>query len=94
MNLWACASKGTVQQVKNAHIAQPTLSMGVTRYLNQFQLSLHKIIITITSLHILSTPHLTYSVENLGHVVSRPQYQKRILAGSEKEPICLVSVIS
>ena len=38
---------------KNACIAQPTSSVGVMRYLYQFQLSLHKITIMSTSLYIL-----------------------------------------
>ena len=37
-----------------------TFSVGVMRYLNQFQLSLHKIIITTTSLYILLMPHLIF----------------------------------
>ena len=61
---------------ENAHIAQPTLSMRVMRYLNQFRLSLHKIIIMTTSLHMLSMTHLTFPMENLGHAVSKPQRQK------------------
>ena len=50
----------------NACMVQPTSSVGAMRYLNQFQLSLHKIIIMYTSLHIHSMTHIIFSMENLG----------------------------
>ena len=51
---------------KNSHLTRCTSSVGVMRYLNPFQLSLHKIIIMTTSLYIFLMPHFTFSMENLG----------------------------
>ena len=62
---------------KNAHIAQQTSSMGVMRYLYQFQLSHHKMIIMTTSLHICS-------IEKPGLVIFKPQDQKTITASRKR----------
>ena len=67
--------------------------MGVMRYLNQYQLPLHKNIMRYTSLHILSVMYLTFSTETLGHVIFPPQGQRSWCHGTRKR-ICLVSVIS
>ena len=61
---------------KNAHIAHPTLSMGVMRYLYHFKALLHNIIIPTTYLHIRMTPHLNFSMKKAGHVASKPQNRK------------------
>ena len=79
---------------KNACIAQPTLSVGVMRYLNQFQLSLHKIINMYTSLQMCSKKDLIVSVENLGQEIFTHKARERVHAGPAKELISHVSVIS
>ena len=58
--------------------------MVVMRYLNQFQLSLHKITIMTTSLYILLMSHLTFSMEEHGHAVFQLQDQKYKSTGPEK----------
>ena len=68
----------------NSHVTRTTSSAGVTRYLNQFQLSLHKIIIMTTFSHIHSSTHFTFSVENLGQVLSNPQDQRKCSGRTRK----------
>ena len=80
---------------KYSHITRYTPSVGVMRYLNQYQLILHKIIITYTSLHILfgNAPHFfhrkPWPCDNSLH-----KARDNVTMGPEKELICLVSVIS
>ena len=84
MNLWAYAPNGTVQL---------GLSVGVMRYLNQFQLSIHRTIITITSLYALNgTSHFFHEKCWQGDI--SPQGRERVHTGSEKELIHLANVIS
>ena len=69
---------------KNSCKTRCTLSVGVMRYLNQFQLSLHKIIIIITSLYTLLMPHLLFSWKSLAMRYS-PQGQRKGSHGTRKK---------
>ena len=69
MNLWACATKATLQLVKlhtNSVTLHPWESL---EYLNQFQCIPHKIFTTYNSFYIFLEKHLTFSTETLGQLV-------------------------
>ena len=86
-------NQGYTTMDKNACTAQPTSSVGVMRYLNQFQLSLQKIIIRYTSLHILLMTHLIFH-RKLGQEVFSHKARERVHVGPEKELISHVRVVS
>ena len=79
---------------KISHKNRCTPSLGVIRYLNQFQLSLHKIFITYTSLHIVLEMYFTFSTESCGNVISPNKTRESASMGLQKELICLVSIFS
>ena len=62
---------------RNSPMTTTTSSVESQSYHNQFQLAFNKITTTSTFSHILLMTCFTFSMENLGHVVSKPQYQKR-----------------
>ena len=76
--------KATLQWVKNAHKLRHTLSVGVMRYLNDFQLPLHKIFTAYDSSYIFSETHLTFSTEAHGNAIFPNKFRKRIPVGTKR----------